>query len=122
MSCNEERAGTVAVERHLTLDAPPDDVWRELPGILGDEVDLEAEPGGVLRAIDADGERVGVVDDAVPGERLAFHWTPVEGDGAPSAVEIVLERVGAGTTVHVREVLVDGERLTRSAFLALARA
>ena len=54
----------------VELPAPPDVVWDELPGILGDEVELAAEPGGRLHTDGPDGERVGVVDEAVPAERL----------------------------------------------------
>jgi uncharacterized protein YndB with AHSA1/START domain len=114
--------GVTAVERHLELPAPPDVVWDELPGILGDEVDLVAEPGGALRARDADGERVGVVDEADPGERLAFRWMSTEGDDAPSEVEITLERTAVGTMIHLRETRLDGAHLERSAFRARAAA
>ena len=118
MSCNET---DLVVERDLELAAPPDVVWDELPGILGDDVELAAEPGGRLHTHDVDGERIGVVDEAVPGERLAFRWISAAGDDAPSEVEITLEPSGAGTIIHLRETRLDGAHLERSAFLALAR-
>jgi uncharacterized protein YndB with AHSA1/START domain len=119
MSCNET---DLVVERELELPAPPAVVWEELPGILGDEVELAAEPGGLLHTSDADGERVGVVHEAVPGERLAFRWISAGGEDAPSEVEITLEPTATGTIVHLRETRLDGAHLERSAFSALARA
>ena len=50
MSCNES---DLIVERHVELPASPDVVWDELAEMLGDEVELAAEPGGVLHADDA---------------------------------------------------------------------
>jgi uncharacterized protein YndB with AHSA1/START domain len=119
MSCNES---DVIVERHVELPAAPARVWEELPAMLGDDVELVAEPGGVLHAHGPDGERVGIVYEAVPAERLSFEWTPVGGDEPPSEVEITLEPSETGTTLHVRELRLDGAHLARSAFLARARA
>jgi uncharacterized protein YndB with AHSA1/START domain len=119
MSCNEPEA---AVERHVQVAAEPDTVWEELAGMLGDEVDLEPTAGGRLRVRDPEGELVGVVHEAVPGERLAFRWTRVDGDDPPSEVEITLEPGATGTIVRVRETRLDAAHLMRSAFLASARA
>jgi uncharacterized protein YndB with AHSA1/START domain len=121
MSCNDS---DVSVERHVELPAPPETVWDELPDLLGEEVDLVAAPGGVVHARDLDGdeERIGVVIEAVPAERLTFQWTSVDGDDSPSEVEISLERSEVGTILHLRETRLDGEHIVRSAFLALARA
>ncbi len=124
MSCNDSEARPdVVIEREVELAAAPDEVWDELAAILGDDVELTAERGGGLRVHDAvDGDRIGVVLEAEPGERLSFRWATVEGDTAPSEVEIVLRSSEAGTIVHVRETRLDGAHLERSAFLALARA
>jgi uncharacterized protein YndB with AHSA1/START domain len=127
MSCNDsdrpefDPEFDAVVERHVELPAPPEAVWAELPEMLGDDVDLAAEPGGLLRAYDPDGDRVGVVIEAVPAERLTFRWTTVDGDDPPSEVEISLEPSGVGTILHVRETRLDGARLERSAFSAHAR-
>jgi uncharacterized protein YndB with AHSA1/START domain len=100
MSCNED----VVVERTVELEAPPDEVWRELPEIL-------SEP---------DRERI---DDVVePGHRLTFFWMPADGDHPPSYVEIELEPGGAGTILHVRETMIDGAHLVHTAFNARAYA
>jgi uncharacterized protein YndB with AHSA1/START domain len=126
MSCNQPDwdvpDSDVVVERRVELAAPPEVVWDELPQMLGDEVELSAEPGGTVHVRDSDGDRVGVVVDAAPGERLSFRWATVDGDDAPSEVEIALEPSGIGTIVHLRETRLDGAHLERSAFLALARA
>ncbi len=73
---------------------------------------------------DIDGDRVGLVLEAEPGERLSFRWMSVEGDAPPSDVEIALEPSGVGTIVRIRETRLDGAHLERSAFrsLAVARA
>ncbi len=110
------------VEREVEVPAPPDVVWDELAGMLGDEVELTPEPGGALRVRDSDGERAGVVLEAEPGERLSFRWATVDGDDPPSEVEITLEVSAIGTIVHVREARLDGAHLERAAFVALARA
>jgi uncharacterized protein YndB with AHSA1/START domain len=121
MSCNESEPEAV-VERDVELPADPTTVWDELPGILGEEVELEPEPGGRLHVRDTGHEFVGVVQEAVPGERLSFRWVRVDGDDPPSDVEITLAPAGAGTILHLRETRLDGARLVRSAFLASARA
>jgi uncharacterized protein YndB with AHSA1/START domain len=124
MSCNDpDLPGLDAiVERHIELPADPEVVWRELPAMLGDDVELVAEPGGALHVAGPDGERVGVVHEAKPGERLSFRWIEAAGDGPASEVEITLETSGIGTIVHLRETRLDGAHLERSVFQALARA
>jgi uncharacterized protein YndB with AHSA1/START domain len=119
MSCSEPDA---VVERQVEVPVAPDAVWDELADILGDEVELDPEAGGRLHVREPGGELVGVVHEAVPGERLAFQWMRVEGDEPPSEVEITLAPSGTGTIVHVRETRLDAEHLIRSAFLASARA
>jgi uncharacterized protein YndB with AHSA1/START domain len=104
MSCTDDAP---AVEREVVLPAPPEEVWESLPAVLGAGGEIDPEPGGALRSAGPDGERVGVVEEADAPRRLAFWWVPVEGDGAPSYVEIALEPIatgdGVGTLVHVRE-------------------
>jgi len=107
MSCTDD---IPAVERETVLDAPPEEVWESLPALVGDD-DLAAEPGAPLRATEAEGERIGVVDEADAPRRLAFWWSPIEGDDAPSFVEITLDAVetgrGVGTLLRVRESRFD---------------
>jgi uncharacterized protein YndB with AHSA1/START domain len=114
MSCTDDLP---AVEREAVLPAPPDEVWESLPELVGDH-ELAPEAGAPLHATGAEGDRIGVVDEADAPRRLAYWWVPVEDDGAPSFVEITLDAVdtgcGVGTLVRVREarfdaaVVVDG--------------
>lgn len=96
------------MQRDYEIDALPEDVWDELPAVL-DEAD-----------------RVRVVEHEDAPHRLSFFWTPVNGDEAPSHVEIDLEPVigesgPIGTIVHIRETRLTGAELVRSAFSARAR-
>ena len=124
MSCNDSDLPELdlAVELRIELPVAPAEVWSELAELLGDDVELRAEPGGALRASGPDGERIGVVDEVEPEARLVFRWMTVGGDDAPSEVEIELEPTGIGTIVRVRETRLDGAHLERSTLLALERA
>ncbi|MET1003279.1 MAG: SRPBCC domain-containing protein [Acidimicrobiia bacterium] len=117
MSC----IANACIERDADLPGDPDTVWEELIGgdWLGEDADLEPRPGGPVRVDGADGLRVGVVDDVVPGRRLAFWWSGAGDDAPPSYVEIELEPAGAGTRIHIRETVVDVDRVTSA---PLARA
>jgi uncharacterized protein YndB with AHSA1/START domain len=114
MSCTDETPDGTAVEREVDLPAAPAAVWDALPGVLGDEVELIAEPGGRIHTSGPDGERVGVVEEADAPHRLAFWWTPVEGDDAPSIVELELIPIRAGTRLRVRETRFDADRVLTS--------
>jgi len=104
MSCTEDAP---FVEREIELPALPAEVWEALPALLGDEVELAAEPGGRLRSNGPEGERVGVVEEVDAPHRLSFWWVPAEGDDAPSMVELELDAVVAGTLLRVRETRFD---------------
>jgi hypothetical protein len=104
MSCTDE---SPSVEREIELPAAPDAVWGSLPSLLGDDVELVAEPGGRLRARGPEGEHVGTVEEADAPHRLTFWWVPIEGDDAPSFVELELVGAGVGTLLRVRETRFD---------------
>ena len=114
MSCTDD---VPAVEREVLLPASPDEVWESLPAVLGDDGELDPEPGGALRSHGPDGEHVGVVEAVDAPRRLTFWWVPVEGDDAPSHVEIALEPVeradGVGTILHLRETQFDAAGVAR---------
>jgi len=101
MSCSSD---DVTVERNVELDAPPEDVWDELPSLFEGE------------------DRFAVVEESVPAERLSLWWVPVVGGEPPSYVEVDLEATAVGTLLHVRETRLDGASLIRSAFSASAVA
>jgi uncharacterized protein YndB with AHSA1/START domain len=103
---------TRPVEREIELDAPPDEVWRELadPERLGDwfeaEVDLELEPGGTGTFAFPDGElRRARVVDVEEGRRVSFTWWPIAPEaGRPTHVTITLSPGDDhGTRFRVRE-------------------
>ena len=106
-----------AVERQITVPAPPHEVWPavtesdELSSWFGAAVRLEPRPGGrgVFRWPDGV-ERHVVVEDVEADRRLAFRWLPFQrtADGEtvpvpPTRVEIILDPVPDGTRVRVIE-------------------
>jgi uncharacterized protein YndB with AHSA1/START domain/DNA-binding transcriptional ArsR family regulator len=116
-----------------SLAGRPDLVWRHLtePALLADwwtpddlrvsELVFEARPGGriVLEyrdADDADGSDVvvgraeGVVDDVLPGERLAYRSSPVLPDGSvafTAHVDLGLRPTATGTDLDVHYRITD---------------
>jgi uncharacterized protein YndB with AHSA1/START domain len=124
MSCTDD---VPAVEREVLLPVPPAEVWESLPAVLGDDGELDPEPGGVLRSHGPDGDHVGVVEEVDAPYRLSFWWVPVDGDDAPSRVEIALEPAkvgdGVGTILHLRESQFDAAGVARELLRGpLARA
>jgi uncharacterized protein YndB with AHSA1/START domain len=89
------------VERTLDLPAPPDEVWSELVSgaWLGDDVEIDARPGGALRV----DQKIGVIEEADAMRRLAFWWRERDGRAPPSRVDMELVPFGAGTRLRVRE-------------------
>jgi uncharacterized protein YndB with AHSA1/START domain len=87
------------VTRETVVPAGSDEVWRAVtsPGFLGDDIELELDEGGPLRADD----REGFVEEVEPERRLAFWWAAPGEDS--TRVEIDLETVDAGTLVRVTE-------------------
>ena len=106
-----------AIEREITLPAPPGEVWPavtrsdELSVWFGAEAQLDVRPGGrgVFRWPDGT-ERQVVVEEVEPARRLSFRWLPFQrtAGGAVVAVpstrvEITLDAVAGGTCVRVVE-------------------
>jgi uncharacterized protein YndB with AHSA1/START domain len=113
----DRRERMSAVEREVTVPAPPGDVWPvvidadQVSAWFGADVELDPRPGGraVFRWPDGT-ERAAVVEDVEPERRLAFRWLPfqstAEGETVtlpPSRVAITLHPVPEGTRVRVVE-------------------
>ena len=85
------------VEREITLDAPPEEVWEaltdpeQLEEWFANDVELALEPGGdgVFRWDDGE-ERHALVEEVDPERRFVFTWDD-------SRVVIELEPIPAGT-------------------------
>jgi uncharacterized protein YndB with AHSA1/START domain len=97
------------VERSIELDADADEVWEaitqpdQLEGWLGDEVEIDMQPGGCGHVVDDDGVHREVLVTAVePGRRLAWHWWAAGGE--LSSVEITLVPLTTGTRIDVIEL------------------
>src|SRR4051794_16304377 len=92
----------LVVERNVDLDATPGEVWRaltepdELVGWFGPHVELDVRPGGRGRFVDDDGSaRRAVVDEVEDGQRLVLRWWPEGGEpGEPGE-----PGAGAGASV-----------------------
>jgi uncharacterized protein YndB with AHSA1/START domain len=105
------------VARDITLPLDRDEAWacltepEQLEDWFAERAELDLREGGPAAFTLAGGERRrGVVEEVVPGERLAFWWwepSPQGDDAVPDApgsrVEFVLEAVPGGTRITVRE-------------------
>jgi uncharacterized protein YndB with AHSA1/START domain len=119
-----------AVERRVTLPTDLKRAWdlltssEDLAGWLGAEVDLDPRPGGAGLVVDHDGTRRRlVVDDAAPGERLAWVWWEEGDEGSASTVEITLRPDLDGTVVTVVErPVATGAASASASARALAQA
>jgi uncharacterized protein YndB with AHSA1/START domain len=95
------------VERHIDLDAAPDDVWAAIcdpSAWLADEGTLPLEAGGVGHLVEDGRSRTAVVEEVEDGRRLVYRWWDDDGSDV-SRVEITLvgTDTGTGTRVVVRE-------------------
>ena len=112
------------VERETDLEAAPDDVWAAVVdgSWLGDDVSLDARPGGTGSLVDPDGAvRHVLVEEVVPGRRLGlWWWRDGEGEDVPTFVAVELEPLGRGTRLRVVETRVAAPPTVPSAW-ALAR-
>jgi uncharacterized protein YndB with AHSA1/START domain len=100
------------VERHRTLDASPQDVWRALTDEallrewLADDAEFDPVPGAELSLVVEGEERRGSVVSVEEERSLTFTWTR---DGtASSEVAFTLEPAVSGTRLTVVERAVSG--------------
>lgn len=95
------------VEREIVLATPPDEVWEALtePERLkewfANDVEFDLARGGVFRWDDGD-VRYAVVEEVVPGRRLAIRWWNPASD-EESEVVFTLDAVPPGTRIVVTE-------------------
>ena len=115
------------VARDVTLPLDRDEAWacltepEQLEDWFAERAELELREGGSAAFTLAGGERrLGVVEEVVPGERLAFWWwepAPAGDDAVPDApgsrVEFVLDAVPGGTRITVREAATGPLALAR---------
>lgn len=118
MAPNSEQLPPSGIRREIEVASPPDDVWEvlvdddERGAWFGGRTAMDPSPGGTGWFEDEDGTRRWVrVDEAEPGRRLAWIWSPEptdddaadeQPDGA-SRVEIDLTPLPGGTRVAVTE-------------------
>jgi uncharacterized protein YndB with AHSA1/START domain len=127
---HELEAAMAAIEREITIPAPPAEVWPavthsdEVSVWFGADVELDARPGGrgVFRWSDGT-ERHAVVEEVEAEHKLSFRWLPFQhtarGDVEviPSTrVEITLDEVAEGTRVRVVEHSAFALRASAGAF------
>ena len=85
----------------------PEEAWEavtdpeQLSQWLGDDAEIELEPGGDLRVREGDVERAGFVEEVDAPRRLVFWWSV--DDGEASRVEVDLIEEADGTRVRVIE-------------------
>lgn len=100
------------VTRTIELDQDPADTWhdvadpRGLETWLADEAQLEPVVGAPCRFVEGGCERVGVVEEVAPGERIAWRWWPVEQCDEVSTVRIEVEPTPQGSRVSIVETLI----------------
>jgi uncharacterized protein YndB with AHSA1/START domain len=100
----------LAVRRELLLPFPREEAWpllgdpAELETWYAEQVDLEIAEGarGTVRL--AEGEREAVVEEVVPGRRLALRLHDADDPAAGTLVELTLDDVEDGTRLVVVEL------------------
>lgn len=116
------------VQREVTLPVEREEAWRlvtdddELSRWLAPEVELDPVIGGSIITEEGDGSvQVGLVEDLIEGERIAFRWRDLEG-GGESTVEIDLHDIDGGTRITVVETGASARSLRGISAAALALA
>ena len=103
------------LERSIELDADAGEVWEaitqpdQLQGWLGDEVEIDMQPGGCGHVVDDDGVHREVLVTAVePGRRLAWHWWADGGELSSVEITLVANAVIIGKVVDAAGAPVGG--------------
>jgi uncharacterized protein YndB with AHSA1/START domain len=100
------------VTREVDLESSVDEVWElltdsdELSGWFGEDVSLDATPGGEGTFVEEGLVRRAVVEEVEAGRHLSFRWW-IEGDEeSASRVAFTLTETDAGTHLTVTETVV----------------
>jgi uncharacterized protein YndB with AHSA1/START domain len=108
-----------SVRRTVDLPLPVDEAWPAIAGPgelgewLGDEVEVELQPGSAGHLLDDDGERrTIVVREVEPERRVSFTWWRDADPDAASTVELVLVPTADGSRLTVTETMVVPARGT----------
>ena len=89
------------------VPASLDETWEsitradQLEEWLGDDVNIELEPGGAVSVRDGEDERTGFVEEVTEPRRLVFWWSTEGADSTRVAIE--LAPADGGTRVRVVE-------------------
>lgn len=100
---------TVTVERSITVDASPEDVWEHVvdgtvaSDWMGSPLTIEPRPGGRVDFAPDDTPYIGSVEEIEPGHSITWSWRHPDRD--PSQVTITIEPTEDGTVVTVTETL-----------------
>jgi uncharacterized protein YndB with AHSA1/START domain len=100
----------LAVRRELVLPFTREEAWpllgdaAELETWFADEVSFAIEEGasGTVRV--EEGERVAVVEEVIPGRRVAFRWWDPAEPESETLVDLTLDDVPEGTRLVVVEL------------------
>lgn len=115
MATNHEHVPPAGIRREIEVANPPEEVWEvlvdddERGAWLGGRTTMDPSPGGTGWFEDDDGSRRSMrVEEADPGRRLTWTWSPepTDDDGShdrASRVEIDLTPLRKGTRVSVTE-------------------
>lgn len=106
------------VTKEIELESGPEEAWRAisegdgLAAWLGEEAEIELEPGGEI-SVTVEGEsRSGFVESVDEGRAVSFWWSAPGEESSRVELEVVADRQEGGCVVKVRESrpLVELER------------
>jgi len=106
------------VTRELELDSEPEEAWRAISdqdGLaewLGEEVEIDLEPGGEIAVTEEGETRTGFVEQVDEGRSLSFWWSAPGEESSRVELEVIADQAGDGCVVRVTETmpLVELER------------
>jgi uncharacterized protein YndB with AHSA1/START domain len=99
------------VRHEIYIEASPETVFALLTDAtlitkwLAETVDADPVPGGIFRLAESGGRKIeGTYVEVVPHRKVVFTWGGISGvEPGQSTVEILLEPLGNGTMVRLRQ-------------------